>query len=420
MKIIKDVCTILLVSIFFIVPELSFAASPLFSDNFESYVTGIGLAGQGGWYQSSRFQAPIILSAGNGLSSTVVNGGIRTGDLQYIDANIASVQHSLPKPLSLTSISTFSVDSYAFTAYRSHGSGPYLASRDFTTSVGWYAAWYNTVDREQSKWQFYTPSGSEIFHGGFDQPVHLEVIIDGSAGTAYGRLTHSGGVYETNHYPITPAQIAALTEVALTEDFRDSFYVGVEYDNVEVAVGKRNTPPPPPDLICALKRVGDRSWYECNQQQVSQTADFGQRLSDLNVIRNIVVWQFDRDALGADPGEAYYVNDLRSGHPLGIRQLTQETQTFGRLSDFLIHSQKVATWQLTEDARLGEGSAYYAACLVGTDTNFRQLTPQKTSFGSSIRKFTVNGDTAQWEFCQGNVGTTCRSESASLPTCPLP
>jgi hypothetical protein len=171
------------------VPELSSAASPLFSDNFESYVTGIGLAGQGGWYQSARFQAPIILSAGNGLSSTVVNGGIRTGDLQYIDANIASVQHSLPKPLSPTSISTFSVDSYAFTAYRSHASGPYLASPDLATSVGWSADWYDSVDREQPKWQFFAPGGLEVFHGGFDQPVHLEMIIDGSAGTAYGRLT---------------------------------------------------------------------------------------------------------------------------------------------------------------------------------------------------------------------------------------
>ncbi len=171
-----------------------------------------------------------------------------------------------------------------------------------------------------------------------------------------------------------------------------------------------------PPLTCGLKTERARSWYDCNGQQVSQTAYFGQRLSDLTVIRNIVVWQFDRTALGANAGEAYYVNDLRSGHPLGMRQLTQETQTFERLSDFLIHGQKVATWQLTEDARFGEPSAYYAACLVGSATNIRSLTP-RTDPLTSIHNFTVSGETARWEFCQGNL---CTSQSAALPTCPLP
>jgi len=235
MKILKVVSTLLIVSINFNLPQLSHAATLIFSDDFESYVTGIGLAGQGGWYQSARFQAPIILSAGNGLSSTVADGGIRTGDLQYIDANIAYVQHSLPSPLSTSGTSSFSVDSYAFTDYKSHASGPYLISPDLSTQIGWSANWYGSVDREQPKWQFYSPGGLEIFHGGFDQPVHLEVIIDGSAGTAYGRLTHSGEVYETGHYPITKAQIASLTEVALTEDFRDRLYLGVEFDSVSVS-----------------------------------------------------------------------------------------------------------------------------------------------------------------------------------------
>ena len=88
--------------------------------------------------------------------------------------------------------------------------------------------------RGQAKWNFISPGGNELFLGGFDEAVVLEVVIDGGTNDAYGRLTHSEGVYETDHYPITPEQIASLTEVVLTEDFRDSLYLGVEYGNVRV------------------------------------------------------------------------------------------------------------------------------------------------------------------------------------------
>ncbi len=128
----------------------------------------------------------------------------------------------------------FSVDSYAFTSYRSHASGPRLTSQDFSTAVGWTADWYDATNRGQPQWQFISPGGDEVVRGGFDELVHLEVFVDGVAGVVFGRLIRSEGTSETAHYPISPAQISSLTEVELEEDFRDSLYLGVELDNILV------------------------------------------------------------------------------------------------------------------------------------------------------------------------------------------
>jgi len=207
----------------------------LLFDDFEAYAPGTGIAGQGGWYAFRPDQAPIIVSTGSGLGTLVLNGGIRTGDGSYTDPNYPFVLHSLSGPLIASGISTLSADAYAFSSYRSHGPGVGFFSADGGSYFGWEAVWYLDPGGTP-KWGF---SGAgigwiSVFPGGFDQPVSLEVILDGLAGEVYGRLTHSAGSYETAHVAITPSQLASLTEVAIWEDYRDSLYLGAEYDNVRV------------------------------------------------------------------------------------------------------------------------------------------------------------------------------------------
>lgn len=208
-----------------------------FTETFESYAAGSQLAGQGGWYQSTIATAPLVLSSGTGLSSIVADGLTRTGDGPYCYCNrwYSSVQHSVAGVVDLTQATTLDADAYAFSAYQSHASGIALIAMDGSSSAGWYADWYDSVDRNQPKWQFVTPGGNEVFKGGFDSPVHLQVVLDGAAGTIYGRLTHPAGVYETAHFSATLAEMAALSEVAISQDFRDS-YLGVEIDNITVGV----------------------------------------------------------------------------------------------------------------------------------------------------------------------------------------
>ena len=217
-------------------PDGTTDGSAMFADDFEAYARGTALPGQGGWHAHALTMAPVMLAAGNGLGSTVLSGITRTGDGSYTAGNFPAMMHALPRRLRPADKATLSVDAYAFTSHRSHAAGASLAAPDLSVFVGWQAAWYLVPDREQAKWRFDCPGGSIIFHGAFDELVRLEAIVDGAAGMTYGRITHSGGVFETPHCPITPTQIANLTEVVLTEDFRDSSYLGLEYDNVHVVI----------------------------------------------------------------------------------------------------------------------------------------------------------------------------------------
>ena len=207
----------------------------LLFDDFEAYAPGTGIAGQGGWYAFRPVQAPIIVATGSGLGSLVLNGGIRTGDGSYTDPNEPIVMHSLSGPLTATGISTLSADAYAFSSYHSHSASVGLSNSDWSVLFYWYADWYGDP-RGTAKWAFASCGVGDIsiFQGGFDQTVGLEVIIDGLAGEVYGRLTHSGGSYETTHVAIAPEQLASLTEVRILEDYRDPAYLGAEFDNVRV------------------------------------------------------------------------------------------------------------------------------------------------------------------------------------------
>jgi hypothetical protein len=217
----------------------------LLFDNFESYSSGTDIAGQGGWYPRDPSQAPILVSPGSYLGSMVLDGGIRTGDGSYTDRNIPSVLHSLSGPLNPSGTSTLSADAYAASSYRSHAAGLLFSSTDRTLEIGWWATWY-AVSPIGPKWAFQVSGMGNLdwFYGGYDQPVNLQVVVDGSASEMFGRISHSGGLYETPHFAITPSQLASLPEVEIFEDYRDSFYLGAEYDNVQVTTDAGTVPEP--------------------------------------------------------------------------------------------------------------------------------------------------------------------------------
>jgi hypothetical protein len=214
----------------------------LLSENFENYAAGTSLAGQGGW-TGWPGTPPLMLSAATPLGTKAVDGAWRTGTGQYNASSFPMVQHSLSGALNPNGVSIVSADAYAFNAYRSHGASISIESADRSVYILWSAAWYNQVGGhgQGPKWDIEAYGGistnneigSYIF-GGFDERVHLELIIDGGAGTFYGRLTSpSLGTVETQRYAISPSQIANLNTVTLGEDFRDS-YLGADFDNIVV------------------------------------------------------------------------------------------------------------------------------------------------------------------------------------------
>ena len=199
--------------------------STLFFDNFNSYAPGSSLAGQGGWYQDPTYTAPLILSTTTPLGTVAIDGTIRTGTGQYNASSYGVVRHALP-PLNPNAVTVVSANAYAYSAYMSHDAGIWIGNANFSVVLQAQASWYPS---HSPTWLF----SSDLFSGAFDQPVLLQIIIDGGAGQYYFRFTYSGGTYETPHHSITAAQIAQLTSVMVQEDYRD-VYLGIAIDNVRV------------------------------------------------------------------------------------------------------------------------------------------------------------------------------------------
>jgi len=232
------------------------AATTLFQEDFETYAAGTSLAGQGGWYQVPGLTAPMMLSVGPNLGTVFADGGIRTGDGSYTGASISSVQHSFGG-INPSLTTTVSLDAFASTSYRSHASGAYLTSSSPGAYVGWSADWYDTLNRGQAKWQFATSSGpAQQILGGFDERVLLEIVLDAPNNEVYGRLTSSAGTVETTHYSFTSSQIVSLTELGLTQDFRDRSYLGVEMDNIRVGDAVPAIPEPGTITLVLLGLLG--------------------------------------------------------------------------------------------------------------------------------------------------------------------
>jgi hypothetical protein len=243
----STVATLSLCAVWLLVMILSVDAKAqltqtLFSDSFETYNTDSPLPGQGGWFQDSTFTAPLMLSTTTPFApSNAIDGLHRTGTGAYDDTSLAAARHTLSGPLNPNGISIFSTDAYAFSAHQSHASGISFSSADdnwTNNGIQFQASWYPS---QSPNWEFSrhldgAGVSNDFISGSFDQPVHLEIIVDGANGVYYGRLTSSAGVFETAHHPITTAEISALSQVAVEEDFRD-VYLGVDITNMKVTTG---------------------------------------------------------------------------------------------------------------------------------------------------------------------------------------
>lgn len=211
-----------------VLPSTGWAGPVVLSEDFEGYLVGSNLVGQGGWFQPNPAATdPMLIATGTGLPSQVAEGHIMAG------SNQSQVSRALSGPLNSSDISTLVVDAYAFeSGPQTHNSEVRLESSAGTFFIRWQAAAFAGPQR----WRFIVKGQPiEDVVGFFGEVVRLEIVIDGIAGEVYGRLGHSGGTVETSHSTITASEIISLDRVELFADYRDAVsYLGGEYDNITV------------------------------------------------------------------------------------------------------------------------------------------------------------------------------------------
>lgn len=203
----------------------------LFKEDFESYASGSSLVSQNGWTRilSPSATAPIIITPGAGLSSQVANGHLNPGT-----GTEGTADKLLTGPLNPSGITILSYDAFAFsTGPQTHNTELTLSDSTIFSRYGWL--YRGTFDANCPGGWGWINGGIGCFVGATNESVKLEVIIDGTMNEAYGRLYHSGGVFETPHETISSAQILALDTIHMYQDYRNpSSYLGAEFDNILV------------------------------------------------------------------------------------------------------------------------------------------------------------------------------------------
>ncbi len=214
-------------------------ATVLFEEDFESYASGSSLVGQNGWTRilSPSATAPIIITPGAGLSSQVANGHLNPGT-----GTEGTADKLLSGPLNPSGITILSYDAFAFSAGpQTHNTELSISDRTIFSRYGWL--YFGTFNANCPGGWIWVNGGLDCFVGARDEAVKLEVIIDGTTNEAYGRLHHSGGVFETQHEAISTTQIMALDTIHMYQDYRrPSSYLGAEFDNIVVTTVEIDPP----------------------------------------------------------------------------------------------------------------------------------------------------------------------------------
>lgn len=218
------------------------AAATLFEENFEAYAVGSNVTGQGGWvpdYVNST------LNVGNGsfLPGKVLNGLDRTNGGQNYSARPFGFA------LNPSVITTYSFDAYASSTGSTHNSGTGFGNANignfYLSGPAWTASLFGAAG---PRWHFDVGnfngnSGDYIdILGGYDTPVKMSIVVDGVANEVYGVYDFGSGALQTPHYAATDAQIATLSEVGVSFDFRGTR--GPELDNLRVFDSVSSVPEP--------------------------------------------------------------------------------------------------------------------------------------------------------------------------------
>jgi len=205
----------------------------LFSEDFESFAAGSNLNSQGGWSG---------LNPGGGASVMIVDHGayltgsqVLNGQAPQGDGWVNAVGHAVT-PLLSTNVSVLHFDAYATTTPLTFNTGVGLGAKPNpfgadpqSFMVYWYAS------ETGPGWVFDTRligGDLQLITGGYDEPVHLQIVIDGPANETYGIIEGAAlGRIETAHRAVSVAQIESLDAVSMFVD-NNLNREGAEYDNL--------------------------------------------------------------------------------------------------------------------------------------------------------------------------------------------
>src|SRR5207245_10354147 len=138
--------------------------------------------GQGGW-----------VSLGGNLSvddSANLASRVETGNGSASASGFADLEHALSHALDPSQVTEMSFDAYAGPAAHNAASGHNRGIPTDYNGVYWFPATHGSVTTPS--WLFdargLTGDSSDIFtvSGGFNEAIHLSLVLDGSAGTVCG------------------------------------------------------------------------------------------------------------------------------------------------------------------------------------------------------------------------------------------
>jgi hypothetical protein len=198
-------------------------ASPLFFDDFESYVAGAPLAGQGNWSGGPA----AVLVRDDSLLPTNVLGGIGS-----FGASETFLYHEVAG-LSLSSSVAMSFDALAGGSSHNSSAGFGDPAVTISAQIGWT---YSNFGSDRG-WLFelrlpgvpYT-----FFNAGtaLDTPGHFGVMIDRTVNEVWGVFDLGAGEFSTPHYAVAPASLMGINGVITHQDFRGT--KGIDIDNIRV------------------------------------------------------------------------------------------------------------------------------------------------------------------------------------------
>jgi hypothetical protein len=246
--------------------DVSAADITLLSEDFDSYIPGSNLVGQGGWTSAfiedgSGPDMPVGPSLG-----LTGNGNVALGYVNNSGAGLQAVTNDFSQLLSLTGITKLSAEGFHYTPNPqlpgtpiiTHNSQLWLTGNDPSQSpqFGWLMSDNPTCEG----WQF--SINLYCFVGARNQSVIAETIIDPALNVAYGRLINNSDnpgalIDETPQYAISDATISAITGVTIYQDWRRTgTQLGGDWDNILVTTSMESEPVPEPASLLGLAALG--------------------------------------------------------------------------------------------------------------------------------------------------------------------
>lgn len=216
-------------------------SATVFSDDFESYVSGSNLIGQGGWV--GTLEPTLVLSSGplptNVLDGLTAQPGSFFGTVRHELTGLPSTAYTL------------SFDAYASSSSHNTWGGLSNLSDGSGVALSMSALWEVDQGTTSGGWTFrlrdsYVPFSTFSVPGGLNQVVHLSISVDPVSMEVFGTYDFGTGPSETPHFASPLSVVEALNAVNFGFDYRGT--VGMQFDSVLVS----SVPEPASHLLLLL------------------------------------------------------------------------------------------------------------------------------------------------------------------------